>query len=325
MLFRLLSATLSPAGERARLSILIFHRVLPAPDPIRYLIPDVSRFDALLGWVRAAFNVLPLAEAIDRLAAGTLPSSAAAITFDDGYADNYLQALPVLKKHGMHATFFIASDFLDGGIMWNDALGFSVRGTQVPALDCSAAGLGVHPVATQAERATALGMLNGAIKHLPYRQRKQAVEHIANIAEVNLPRDLMLSTDQLRRLRAEGMCIGAHTATHPILAACDDGLALREIADGKQALEEILGEKVDLFAYPNGQPDADYRRRHVNMVRELGFRAAVTTAPGAVRRGDDLFQIPRFTPWGGGRYRFTMQMIKNLHHARLAPCAKASS
>ncbi|ENO78176.1 polysaccharide deacetylase family protein [Thauera sp. 63] len=325
MMFRLLSGALSPAGQSARLSILIFHRVLPVPDPIRYLIPDVSRFDAMLGWVRAAFNVLPLPEAIDRLAAGTLPSSAAAITFDDGYADNYLHALPVLKKHGMHATFFIATDFLDGGIMWNDALGFSIRGTRLPALDCSAVGLGVHSLATQTERATTLGTLNGAIKHLPYAERKQVVEYIANIAEVDLPRDLMLSTEQLRRLRAEGMSIGAHTVTHPILAACDDGLALREIADGKQALQEVLGEKIDLFAYPNGKPDTDYRRRHVDMVQELGFSAAVTTAPGTVGYGDDLFQIPRFTPWGGGRYRFSMQMIKNLHHSRQAPSMKASS
>lgn len=325
MLFKTATAAWSPAGSNGRLSILIFHRVLASHDPVRYLIPDVAHFDAMLGWIRSAFNVLPLAEGVDRLSAGTLPSSAAAITFDDGYADNYLHALPVLKKHGLHATFFIATGFLDGGIMWNDALGFSVRGTLLPMLDCSEVGLGVHPLATEEERSVALRTLNSAIKHLPYTQRKHTVEYIANRAEVDLPTDLMLSSDQLRKLRAEGMGVGGHTVTHPILAACDDGLALREIADGKQGLEEILGEKIDLFAYPNGKPDTDYRRAHVELVRELGFRAAVTTANGAARYGDDLFQIPRFTPWGGGRYRFTMQMIKNLHRSRRSPCAKASS
>lgn len=75
---------LSPSGARARLSVLIFHRVLPQPDPLFPDEIDAARFDAILGWLRSWFNVLPLDEAAQRLKDGSLPARAAALSFDDG-------------------------------------------------------------------------------------------------------------------------------------------------------------------------------------------------------------------------------------------------
>ncbi|MDP1007558.1 polysaccharide deacetylase family protein, partial [Klebsiella pneumoniae] len=80
------------------------------PDEI-----DAARFDAILGWLRSWFNVLPLDEAAQRLKDGSLPARAAALSFDDGYADNHDIALPLLQKHGLPCSFFIATGFLDGG------------------------------------------------------------------------------------------------------------------------------------------------------------------------------------------------------------------
>ena len=104
---------LSPGGARARLSVLIFHRVFAQPDPLAPSEPDLPRFEHLLRWVSRWFQVLPLDEAVARLAAGTLPPRAAAITFDDGYADNAEVALPALQRAGLPATFFIATGFHD--------------------------------------------------------------------------------------------------------------------------------------------------------------------------------------------------------------------
>lgn len=305
----------SPAGPRGRLSILIFHRVLPSFDAARPLIPDVARFDRALSHLGRYFNVLPLAQAVDALQSGCLPARAAAITFDDGYADNYLHALPVLQKHGLHATFFVATGFLDGGIMWNDALGVTVRGTAKQTLDCAAAGLGALPLTTPQQRGAALRTLIAAVKHMPYEVRAQAVSAIARQGDVQLPTDLMMTTAQLQALHRSGMEIGAHTVTHPILSRCEPGFACEEIAKGRRTLQEKIDAPVRLFAYPNGKPGVDYLPEHVACVREQGFLAAVSTATGAARQGDSVYELPRFTPWDEGQFAFGARMLQNLLQA----------
>ena len=74
----------------------------------------------MLGHLKRRFSVLPLADGVERLYDGTLPASALAVTFDDGYADNLAVAAPLLRKHGVPATLFIATGYVDGGAMWND-------------------------------------------------------------------------------------------------------------------------------------------------------------------------------------------------------------
>lgn len=316
MLFASLAGLVSPAGGKAHLSILIFHNVLATMKPERRQVPDVAAFDRMLGWLRAGFRVLPLEEALQRLQAGTLPARAAAITFDDGYADNLLNAVPVLKKHGLHATFFIATGFLDGGIMWNDALRIAVRETVLERLDCSSLQLGEYVLSDATARGKAIIELNRQIKHLPYAERAEAVNALVSLSGVELPSDLMLTSAQLRELHGSGMGIGGHTISHPILAACDDALAWQEISEGKRQLESIIGDEVRLFAYPNGRPDDDYRRVHVDMVREAGYQAAVSTAAGAAWRGVDPYQIPRFTPWRTDAVGFKLQLVRNVFNSR---------
>jgi len=103
--------------------------------------------------------------------------------------------------------------------------------------------------------------------------------------------------EQVRELHRAGMEIGAHTENHPILARLPLENARREIVAGRDELARIIQSPVDVMAYPNGQPTRDYGAEHVEVVRQAGFRGAVTTAPGAAQSGDDLFQLPRFTPW----------------------------
>lgn len=312
MLVRLLGTLFSPPGKRGALSILIFHRVLARPDPIFPDEPDAQRFDALLSWIGEAFNVMPLDRAVAALVEGRLPARAAAITFDDGYADNYTVALPILQKHRMNATFFVATDFLDGGRMWNDTVIEAVRGYEGETLDLTHLGLGRFEIRTPEERRNAIQSLLPAIKYLPAAERSAQVAAIGEVTRRPLPDDLMMTSDQLRALRAAGMVIGGHTCSHPILARVDDDAAYREIADGKQRLEYILSEPVSLFAFPNGKPGKDYEAKHVRMVRDAGYRAAVSTSVGAARRDTDVFQLPRFTPWDRTSLRFGLRLVDNM-------------
>lgn len=303
---------MSPAGAGARLSTLIFHRVLPAPDPLFPDETDARRFAEVCGWLKSWFNVLPLDQAVTRLKAGTLPARAASITFDDGYADNFEVATPILQRHGLTATFFIATGFLDGGRMWNDTIIETVRGGTSPLLDFSSLNLGRHPVATLAGKRAAITALIDQIKYRPVARRISITEQIARLAPVQLPQDLMMTSLQVKAMHQAGMQIGAHTVSHPILARLDKDQARQEISDSQIFLERLLGERVGLFAYPNGKPGEDYSSETVEVVRSLGFDAAVSTQWGASRLGDDPLQIRRFTPWDRTRLRFGVRMLRNL-------------
>lgn len=312
---RPLLSVLSPAGCRGQLSVFIFHRVLPHPDPILPSEVGAIEFDRTMKWVKAWFNVLPLDEAACRLKASTLPSRAAAITFDDGYADNIAVALPILKQHGLPATFFIATGFLDGGRMWNDAVIESIRACPFPLLDLGALGLGSYLIATSEQRRQTIGAIIQQIKYLPAPQRADLTEKLSTAAHVRLPDKLMMTSAQVKAMRQAGMQIGAHTVTHPILARVDAPNAMREIAGSKDFLEALLGERVSLFAYPNGKPDIDYSPEHPAMVKELGFDAAVSTCWGAANRHTDIFQIPRFTPWDRSQLRYGARLLHNLRRS----------
>ena len=314
--YRLVGNRLSPAGPRARLSILIYHRVLPDTDPLFPREPTVASFDAHMAMLKSVFNVLPLADAVGRLQRGELPARAAAITFDDGYADNVTHALPILQKHGLHATFFIATGYLNGGRMFNDTVIEAVRHSTRETLDLADLGLGTHTLDGAATRAEAIRRILPRVKYLPPDAREGVAAEIAARAGVGtLPDDLMMTTAQLRALHAAGMEIGGHTSRHPILARLDAQTACDEIVAGKRWLEETLGSRVRLFAYPNGKPEADYLPAQAALVRELGFDAAVSTARGVATQRHDVFQLPRFTPWDTGRNAFALRLLQNLQQA----------
>lgn len=311
-LIRRLLAICSPAGSSGRLSIFIFHRVLAAPDPLFPGEVDVNRFSEMLSWITKWFHVLPLGDAVDGLQRRSLPARSASITFDDGYTDNATNALPILQRHDAPATFFVATGYLNGGRMWNDTIIEAVRSTRQSKLELGSIGAGTLPTTSIHEKQQAIERLIGLIKYRDYRERDELATAIAEQADSPLPDNLMMTDTQVRELHAAGMTIGAHTVDHPILRLCDSAEARREISASRDYLEALSGDKVTLFAYPNGKPGTDYLPEQARLVEELGFKAAVSTAPGASRAGDDVFQLRRFTPWDRSRHKFAARLALNL-------------
>lgn len=314
-MLRSLFSLLSPKGAQARLSILIFHRVLSEPDPLLPGEPDAASFDRLCAWVAEWFQVLSLDAAVACLKRGDLPARAMVITFDDGYADNHEVAMPILQRHGLVATFYVATGFLDGGRMWNDTVIESVRACQLPALDVAHLGingLAKLPLGDDAQRRAAIRALLGSLKYRPVDERLQLVHQVVEAVAAPLPGGVMLRSDQVKALRQAGMTIGAHTVSHPILLKLTAEQARREIDQSRQHLEAILGEPVRHFAYPNGVPGRDLSNVTAKLVRDMGFDSAVTTAWGAARLGADSLQLPRFTPWDRSRWKFGARLARNL-------------
>jgi peptidoglycan/xylan/chitin deacetylase (PgdA/CDA1 family) len=262
------------------------------------------------------FAVLPLDSAIRRLRNGTLPECALAITFDDGYADNRHVAMPILQSLGLPATVFVATGFLDGGCMWNDIVIESFRRTREQMTDLRdlvpQAGPAAFDLATVLQRRAALEAVIAAVKYLDTDHRLKLVRQIAERLQVSVPTDLMMTSGEVAHLRRAGLQVGAHTVSHPILAKLSPAEMRREMKDSKEVLERLLGERISLFAYPNGKPGEDYDERSVALARELGFDAAVTTVRGAASPCTDPYQVPRFTPWDRTPWRFGLRMLGNL-------------
>jgi peptidoglycan/xylan/chitin deacetylase (PgdA/CDA1 family) len=299
------------AMRAPRHQTLIFHRVLKEADPMLPTEPVADWFETLIRQLSRHFDFIPLGEAVRRTAAGKLSGHTLSITFDDGYADNFEVALPILERYGVPGTFFVASGFLDGGMMWNDQIIETVRRLDDGPLPVTVDG---NEPATQlgdeASRREVAERVILAWKHLPHDVRQQKVNELV-AAGPQLPGDLMMTSEQLRAMAASSCAeIGGHTRTHPILTSLDSGQALEEIVSGKTDLEQILQQPLRWFAYPNGKPGRDYGPEHVDLVRQAGFEGAVSTHWGSLDAQCDTFQVPRFTPWSRNVDRFSLDLAR---------------
>lgn len=306
-LWRTVFRTLAPGGQNGKLLIFIFHRVLDKPDPLIPCEPDVEQFDWMMRLIARNFTVLRLEDAVLRLAEGSLPAAAACITFDDGYRDNADLALPILNRHGLVATFFVATAFLGNGRMWNDDIIEAVRYLGSRPAEWDEFGLGSHPLTTPAERLRCLASVLPVLKYFPHRDRERVARAIARQSGVADSSTLMMEPCQVRSLAAAGMEVGAHTHSHPILAQIGAREAREEIAFGRAELERITGGAIRVLAYPNGDTHRDLSTRDVDLIRELGFVCAVTTDRGVSVRSTDPFLMPRFTPWDRTPARFALR------------------
>ena len=187
--------------------------------------------------------------------------------------------------------------------MWNDRIIEALRMCTSEELDLREVGLGTVKLDSMENRRSAVDDLLNQIKHREPEDRARSVETVVAATGAGPPPTLMMNDEQVRSLIRRGMEVGAHTVSHPILTRLDSSAAGAEIRESKAQLEQLTGHAVRLFAYPNGVPKSDYAAEHVQMVRDAGFDAAVSTAWGAASVGDDLYQLPRFTPWDRTRLR----------------------
>ncbi|MDQ1833515.1 polysaccharide deacetylase family protein [Massilia scottii] len=293
---------------RAPLSILIYQRVLAAPDPLFPESLHGRRFEQHLRLLTRWFRLMPLSRAVAHLADGTLPPRSACLTFDHGYAEHASVALPLLQRYGVPATFFVAASYLDGGCTWSDIVTEVVRNAPGERLNLARSGFASYDIGCPQRRRAVIEMLLAALRLLPPHERLARARSMARRVSPT-----MLSSDQLLALHRAGMEIGAHPLHHTALASLSNAAARAEIAEGRTRIEDILQAPVRLFAYPSGKPGQDFEPRHGLMLRAQGFAAAVGMGPGAARSGSDLFALPRIAPCehaGGGA--FLLRLAGNL-------------
>ena len=295
-----------------KLSILIYHQVLEQPDPFRQGDPDSETFDWHMSLVSRFFTPLPLSEALLLQQKGELPGNAVCVTFDDGYLNNLTVAEPILAKHGVPATVFVATAFSGGNNMWNDRILDLFTQTQhLTKLDLREVELGWVEPDSLSERRNLAGNVLTTLKYLPVEQRLEKVQKLieANGGITEQPR--MMTPEQVVALRKKGVAIGAHTHNHPILKGMASDDIRTEVITSKTLLEQWLGEPVKHFAYPNGKLGKDWDDATAEVVAELGFDCAVTTDWGVNDASTDRYRMKRFTPWDNQPWKYHTRMVMN--------------
>lgn len=283
------------------LTVLAYHRIGNCAqtefDPW-VITADQDQLERQLRYFQKHHRIVGLEEAI-AIASGrqTAPGRAILITFDDGYRDNYQQALPVLRSLGIQATFFLVTGFMAGGsLAWWDRIAWQVRsmphacfslpvGSELRAFDLR-----------ETSAADAISQILALYKACP---REAQDDFEANLqaalpANAQPPTErLFMTTTEARELLAQGMAIGAHTLTHPILAGLSPDEQFDEMRRSRELLGELVGATIDVMAYPVGGPN-DFDATTRALAAECGYRAAFSCHGGLNVPGrTDLFDIKR--------------------------------
>ncbi|UCE27367.1 MAG: polysaccharide deacetylase family protein [Candidatus Coatesbacteria bacterium] len=283
-------------GLSRRPVVLTYHRVLSSSDEV----VDKTQRDVTKGEFRAHVKRL-----LSRRRPVTLydivkgeigDGQVFAITFDDGYGDNFRTAAPILRELGVPAAVFVTTDPVSGrGWLWWDRLAYALTlsvGKSVSALGRN------FEIASEADVWTAQAELTRTLKRAT--DRGAVIREIAEQSGMGNepPPGLYLTWDDVRALRDDGWEIGAHTRSHRILTSLPREDAEIEIDECAREITDETGTGPRLFAYPNGRP-GDFDDGIIAHLKETGFVGACASDAGPESNEPDPFAVKRIAPKGG--------------------------
>lgn len=287
-------------------AILMLHSVTAKPrhpDGFnRHLTVTPTFLDSVIsGMAEDGYDFVSIDEAVDRIKSPVRGKRFAAITLDDGYRDNMLEALPVFEKHRTPFTIYIAPAMIDGGVdLWWETVEEAVLSRTRLYLNTAEGRVSLDCL-SPAKKAESIVKLRDYLTTDVSEADQQAVtREIARAAGIDVPRlqrNRLLDWDQLRELSTHPLAtIGAHTVSHRNLARLSEDEARREVREAVRIIESEIGIAPAHMAYPYGYAGA-VGPREVALAREAGFRSAVTTRHGLIRRGhvNHLTALPRIS------------------------------
>lgn len=284
-----------------RAVVFMLHEIKPQGEIDRRLF-SADRLESFLEYLRSyRYNVISLTEYVDLLARKAHFKKTVVFTVDDGYADFYDNAFPVFKTFGYPAAIFLTTDFIDSRLFfWWNQIEFALEATREKSIDLGFINSSKMSLDTPDDRTRAAALITEGMKKLPNDTKLKLIGDLLRALAVNIAgqpcgKYQPLSWDQIREMHQCGIEFYPHTRTHPIMTRISREQKRQELAWPKQRLEEQLGRPMDIFCYPNGGPD-DIDGETIEVLRECGYRAAVTGIPGFDdSTGDvDLYRLKRF-------------------------------
>lgn len=287
-------------GGNRGLRIVAYHRVLdddPATFPFdEELISATSAaFQTQMEFVRRHFQVVSFAD-LHRCALEDKPwpDRALIVTFDDGYADNYSHAFPILKEKDLPATVFLATSFMESGrLFWWDLVAYCFKQTALEAVQLPEIASESLLLSDAMPRRQSINRVLLWTKRAADATKNEFLQRLPQILEVEIPANLghgmHLSWPQVREMAQHGIEFGAHSISHPILTNVEHEQLKLEIRGSKRAVEEHLGGEALTFCYPAGQFNAAVQ----DEVRSAGFRFATAFHEAISHSKPDHFALPR--------------------------------
>lgn len=283
------------------LTILAYHRVMPTdgldsyPFDEELISATPAQFDWQMRYLREHLNPVSLRDVIAYLDEGTpLPPASVAVTFDDGFADTYRYAFPVLKRHAIPATIFVCTGYIDSKEpFWFELAAYLMYHVEPHAIE-TPAGQTFPTGDSRDARIASLRQLHGILKDLPNRERTALLDEWTTRFASRIRHDTAghshpISWTQVREMAADGIDFGSHTVTHPNLTRLTTEDLDQELAQSKQVLEDRLQRSVNSIAYPIGTPSA-FNARVIDATANQGYKLGVTYVSGA----NPLFNLNRF-------------------------------
>jgi peptidoglycan/xylan/chitin deacetylase (PgdA/CDA1 family) len=280
-----------------RFQILGYHKVSPERHPL-FAPVEPAVFDMQMKFLSRHYVVMDLEELVERSQTGDVPERAVSITFDDGYADNYHFAFPILKKYRLTATIFVATGAIDNAeVLWHDRIFDAFRFARRKRAQTGRADVRELTLEHYSELQHSLTVTLRRAKELYGEERTRFVADVEQALDPSHSSPpSMLTWNQIREMHNAGIRFGSHTVTHPILSRLPKGHLARELYDSKQELFERLRVPIRTFAYPNGAV-SDYNEQVKHALKECGYRLAVTTLRGFNSVFGDPYELKRGQPW----------------------------
>ncbi|MBV9619298.1 MAG: polysaccharide deacetylase family protein [Verrucomicrobia bacterium] len=308
--------------------ILCYHRIFE-PDTDPHLL-SVSRdhFRQQLEVVKRLALPLSLDQLSLALDRGALPRRGVVITFDDGYFDNFENALSILREAEIPATIYIATGYVGSNreFWWDDLARLILLRGQLPgALHLTIDGRdyswnleadseanpewNVLATGEPTGRQKIFSELHAKLRPLAAAHQQKVLDqlrHLTGVPEEARPLYRCMTETELETLAREPLItLGAHTISHCDLAARTKPEQQTEISGSKKQLEKIIGRPVKDFSYPYGLCNDD----SVAICAENNFRSAVTCIDQPVERNCSRHLLPRFLvrDWDGADFERRLQ------------------